>query len=142
MFIQVLSVLLSQECDVMEEPSVEASRPTRMLVQLSIRVASLRDGKRGDEEKNTMRKAAGRARKPVFLPLVMSGSFIRSSNPNLAAIIGILAVVCKHGNNSGTTAVFHVDYREELRCGPERPAYGEDVETPGQPVSSRVWEGH
>jgi len=35
MFIQVLSVLLSQECEVIVEPSAEASLPTRMLVQLS-----------------------------------------------------------------------------------------------------------
>jgi hypothetical protein len=35
MFIHVLSVLLSQEWEVMVEPSVDARLPTRMLVQLS-----------------------------------------------------------------------------------------------------------
>jgi len=35
MFIQVRSVLLSHEWDVMVEPSTEASFPTSMLVQLS-----------------------------------------------------------------------------------------------------------
>jgi hypothetical protein len=33
--IQVRSELLSQECEVMVEPSTEASLPTKMLVQLS-----------------------------------------------------------------------------------------------------------
>jgi hypothetical protein len=52
----------------MEEPSTEASRPTKMLVQLSTPGSTFRDEKRGEVERNTMREAAGSARRRI-LPL-------------------------------------------------------------------------
>jgi hypothetical protein len=58
MFIQVRSVPLSQEWEVMVEPSAEASLPTRMLVQLSESGLCARDVGAGDSANVTNKRDA------------------------------------------------------------------------------------
>jgi hypothetical protein len=54
MFIQVRSLLLSQEWEVMVEPSAEASLPTRMLVQLSDSMDGC--GRTGEKDRATRQR--------------------------------------------------------------------------------------
>jgi hypothetical protein len=63
MFIQVLSVLLSQEWEVIVEPSAEASFPTRMLVQLSVRGPMSLDENEREVETSRKTRVAGIIRK-------------------------------------------------------------------------------